>query len=342
MKKLLISALISGTLLLIMFWYIPVERFSDIPRQIAVFGSILGAALYLFTYVVLAFRWRVIFDEIAARDFPPSLISLFALAAAHNLYSNVLPARTGDMSIVYLSKKYLDIDASKGMASLILARAFDFIVLGLLSMAFLTWQADFVQPTGRAVFPWAVVFVAFPVLGLLMIIVCGQIIATWLEERVTSSAFLQDKIICRKVGLLFVRSMRQLSKPKSGSFYAKCFGLSLILMLARVLMLSVFLVYAVHPVSLGGALLVGCCTLLFLSLPIQSFFGLGAFEGGWVIGCVMTGLSMEDGLVIALNAHLLLLLYLGLLGAVGNTILICRKSDNPNNNQNEREESGYD
>ena len=326
MVKLLISALISGTLLLTLFWCIPVERFSDIHRQISVAGSTIGAAFYLFTYVVLAFRWRVIFGERDVQVFRPSLTSLFALAAAHNLYSNVLPARTGDISIVYLAKKYLDIDTSKGMASLILARAFDFIVLGLLSTVFLTWQSDSAQTTGRAILPWAVLFVACPVLGLLLIMVYGKTTATWLEDRMTSSAFLHDKNFCRKATLLLVQSMRQLSKRKSVSFYTKCFGLSLILMLMRASMLSVFLVYAVHPVPLEAAFLVGFCTLVFLSLPIQSFLGLGTFEGGWVLGYAMTGLPLEDGLVTALNAHLLLLLYLGLLGAVGNTMLMHNKS----------------
>lgn len=322
--KLLIAVLISGIILLSLFWCIPVKRFSDIPTQIAPVGCVFGACLYFFTYVILALRWRILFNKTKARSSGPPLLSLFALAATHNFYSNILPARTGEISLVYLSKKYLGIDASEGMSSLVLVRTFDFIVLGLLATVFLILQQDNIFLAEKTILPWAVIFIFIPVLGLLSIIVWGETVAFWLEERMIDNDF--KKTFYKKTMLFFIRTIRQLSKRKSCSFYTMCLGLSLILMLMRVSMLSVFLIYAVHPAPLGVAFLVSICTLVFLSLPIQGFLGLGAFEGGWVLGYAMTGLPVEDGLVTALNAHLLLLLYLGLLGAVGNTMLMRNKS----------------
>jgi len=54
---------------------------------------------------------------------------LFKIVCVHNMMNNLLPARTGEVSYIYLINKVHERDISEGIATLVVARVFDFIVI---------------------------------------------------------------------------------------------------------------------------------------------------------------------------------------------------------------------
>ena len=109
---------------------------SDAPRRILLAFSVLGIAgafgLYVASYGVIALRWRLLFGE--TRGGLPKTI---AVASVHNLYNQLFPARLGEFSILLLAKRYLGVSADVSGSSLVLARAMDFLAMGLAGLVLL-------------------------------------------------------------------------------------------------------------------------------------------------------------------------------------------------------------
>ena len=78
-------------------------------------------------------------------------------------------------------------------------------------------------------------------------------------------------------------------------------------MAVRVGYLSVFAMHTADPITGAGAPLVGLCTLVASTIPIQGFMATGAFEGGWSLGYFLAGRTAEEGLLTAMSAHLLII-----------------------------------
>jgi uncharacterized membrane protein YbhN (UPF0104 family) len=64
---------------------------------------IIGFILYLSSYFFRALRFYILLNN------KVNLKDLFSIVSVHNMANNILPARTGEISYVYLSKKLHDI-----------------------------------------------------------------------------------------------------------------------------------------------------------------------------------------------------------------------------------------
>ena len=84
---------------------------------------IVGFVLYIFSYFFRALRFRILLNK------KLSIKDLFSIVCVHNMANNILPARTGEVSYVYLSKKLHNVSVGEGVASLAVARMFDFITI---------------------------------------------------------------------------------------------------------------------------------------------------------------------------------------------------------------------
>ncbi|NAS89698.1 hypothetical protein C4E24_08220 [ANME-1 cluster archaeon AG-394-G21] len=87
---------------------------------------IAGFVLYTCSYFLRAFRFHILVNKkVKIRD-------LFNIVCVHNMLNNILPARTGELSYIYLLKKLHNKKTGEGIATLFVARVFDFITISLL------------------------------------------------------------------------------------------------------------------------------------------------------------------------------------------------------------------
>lgn len=326
MKKYILPFIITLLTIFIVVRYIPFGDLSQIPKQISLRGILIGFILYSLSYVIVALRWRVLFGEAFGGNLQVSTFLLLLMTGSHQFYANFLPARTGDLTILYLAKKHLKIEAALSMSSLIIARAFDFLVLGILAVAFIAWQ----RQNGMLLHPAAAFFSAgllcVPVAGILSALVWGKKMALWIDSHAAPRITGRGRSWLIKLAQFLSRTIIMLSEKKSGIFYLKCLGLSLVLMLIRVVLFSMFVLFSPHSVSFLTGCLIGLCALVASTIPLQGFLGLGPFEGGWVLGFVVAGLSADAGLISAVNAHLLIIIFLAGIGSLCNIILLRRAS----------------
>jgi uncharacterized protein (TIRG00374 family) len=327
MKKYLFAIIVTLLTVGIVLWFIPLERIPEIPKQIKIRGIILGFIFYLVSYIAVSARWGILFSEGMKKRGIFSLLILFPMTASHQFMANILPARAGDLTIVYLAKKKLNIDPSLAMSSLIIARAFDVMILGVLAFVFIILHHEnslLFHPGATTV---ALLFVSIPVLGIVTCIFKGKKIAGWLNRKLLP--YFQQKHWAwgERVALFLERTALLLSIRRSVFFYIKCITITIGIMLLRIVYLSMFALHAVDPVPFKTAPLIGLSTLIASATPIQGFLGLGAFEGGWVLGYVLSGLSPERGILTGAGAHLLIMMFILLSGILGNLILLKKGRD---------------
>jgi hypothetical protein len=321
MKKYLLPIIITLFTLFIVTRYIPLEQLSQIPKQIALKGLLIGFVLYLISYIVVALRWRVLFADSLGGDLQASPFLLLLMTGSHQLYANFFPARTGELSLLYLAKKYLKIESALSMGSLIIARAFDFLALGILAVVFIAWQHHQRTLLHPAAAFFTLSLLCLPVAGILSALIWGKNMALWIDRhavRYLTGRGLKGLI---RLAQFLSRTIKMLRERKPEMFYIKCLGLSLVLMLVRVALLSTFVLFSPHSIPFLAGCLIGLCTLVASTIPLQGFLGLGPFEGGWVLGYVLVGLSPDAGLISAVNAHLLIIIFLIGLGSMSNIIL---------------------
>jgi len=322
MKKYILPIIITLFTFFIAAWYIPLEQLSQISKQITLRGLLIGFVLYLISYIVVALRWRVIFAEGLGGTLQASPFLLLLMTGSHQFYANFLPARTGDLTILYLAKKHLKIESALSMSSLIIARAFDFLVLGILAVVFIAWQHHQRTLLHPAAAFFTLGLLCLPVAGILSALIWGKNMAVWIDRHAVHYLTGRGLKGLIRLAQFLSRTIKMLSERKPEMFYIKCLGLSLVLMLVRVALLSIFVLFSPHSVPFLTGCLIGLCTLVASTIPLQGFLGLGPFEGGWVLGYVLAGFSSEEGLITAFNAHLLIIVFLVGLGSLSNFLLL--------------------
>ncbi|MBN1900563.1 flippase-like domain-containing protein [Candidatus Sumerlaeota bacterium] len=321
MKKYLSSIVITFFALFIILWFIPLKRIPEIPKQIKPWGIILGFLFYLLSYAAVSLRWNILFSESLGKTGLLQRLTLIPITAVHQFMANFLPARTGDLTIVYLANKKLNINSSLAMSSLILARAFDVMILGCSALLFICvyHKNRLVFHPGATIF--ALVFVSVPLAGILLCVFRGRNIGGWLNKIVGARLHSRGWSRGEKIVEFLARTAHLLGTKKSTIFYIKCISSTILILALRIVYLGLFALHTTDSVPPGAAALVGFSTLIVSAIPIQGFLGLGSFEGGWTLGYVLSGLSPERGLLTAIGAHLLIVLFLLFSGITGNLIL---------------------
>lgn len=95
-------------------------------KNISPIWLIIGFILYNFCYFFRALRFHILLDrKISIKD-------LFFIVSLHNMTNSLLPARTGELSYIYLVKKSGDISTTKGVATLAIARVLDFVTITII------------------------------------------------------------------------------------------------------------------------------------------------------------------------------------------------------------------
>ena len=123
MKRKIAYALVSAVLVVFLLTQI---RLQDV---VMVFSTVnylylsLAFLFYVLTYLLKSFRFHLFLREIRFYD-------MFKIVSLHNLANVVLPARTGELSFVYLTKTR-GIKSAHGLAVLAMVRLFDLLVVSI-------------------------------------------------------------------------------------------------------------------------------------------------------------------------------------------------------------------
>lgn len=296
----IISAILSiallAYLLLNLDWDILRVAFSDIR------WGWLGLALlaYLLNILLRALRFT---NLIYSR--PMKWLELIPVSALHNILMYLMPAKTGDVTYIFIAKNRLDLSLTEGTATLLAARFYDFSVVAL-TLAILL-------PFSRSEMPdWiflsAIIFCTLILVGTMGILVFLKFSKPTLES--VNSLTENPKQTSRLQGIRaawykFIAGLREIQSHGAHGRVA---------LLTAGIWLSIYSNFYFATKSMGLSVsfyqitIISMVMIPLTLLPLQGFANIGTHEIGWTSVLVAFNYPYQTALAIAAGSHFVLLL----------------------------------
>ncbi len=258
-------------------------------------------AIYILSYIFRALRFKILLQH------KIGLSRLFDIVCVHNMLGQVLPARSGEISYIYLTKKKHAIKGTEGLATLLIARVFDFISVSLIFFISLLFASSLPELVSQTIYTIALVFFLM-LIFLLATIFYGN-------KFVSAFAFFTKKIGLKKAKLTnytiqkmheVVDSMKVIKK-NNVLFYTFVFS---VLIWAANYLIDYLLVWNMGlQIELWYILIGFTFSLLTSVLPIHGVGGFGTIEGIWAVVFISLGVSKELAILTGFGFHIIVLLF---------------------------------
>lgn len=319
MTRFLVSAgLALGLLALLVTWGgVGLADFGRALRRLEWSEVVLALLIHFGIYVVRAARFLVLLPAPARVPFGGVLTA----SSAHNLAAYVLPAKTGEASLVVYLKTHCGVPPSAGLASLLVSRLLDLATLALaLSAACVVLLAGGVTDVPDWAGPGAVTLLLAS-LGFLLAGARAEL-APRLVGALVRSVGLAESALGRRVLGLVERVSEALRVAGAEGRYARAALLSLAVW-GGVFAFYAYLARAVGLDGLGfaGATFGSSLAVATNLLPINAFAAFGTQEAGWALGFGLLGVDRELALSSGVAVHLVQLFDVCLMGLIAHLIM---------------------
>lgn len=225
----------------------------------------------------------------------------------HNAANNILPARTGELSYVYLVKKLHGIPTGEVLAGLMVARVFDFIILGLIFFISVLFVQDLPKLILQVILIVLVSVVAI-VLILLFVTLYGVKSANTIERLVSKTVLKQFYLID-----YLIRKIQEVAKSLvligSKSHVVYYFLISAMLWFFNYLMSYILVINMGIQLSVWNIIFAFTFTVWASILPIHGLGGFGTAESVWTIVFMSLNVSKELAISSGFAFHIVLLLF---------------------------------
>ena len=307
----ILALLITVVLLALFFTQINLGDVISTIQNINPIYLISGFFLYLGTYIFRAWRFHILLNE------EVSIKDLFSIECVHNMLNNLLPARTGELSYIYLLKTEQNRTTGEALGTLIIARIFDFIIITIFFLLLFCLLRDLTQSFMVLVF-FGIIFLVLMIAIIIGLLFYGEAMLIRLKKILV---FFDFNII--QIGTYISTKCEETIfcfnsfKARKTSDHLSVFSLSL-----GIWSFSYLLFYLI---ALSMNIDLGYIPILFASsfavfstvLPIQGIGGFGTMEGGWALGFIAMGIPKEIAISTGFGFHLIILMYTLFLGVLG-------------------------
>jgi len=238
---------------------------------------------------------------------PVAATSLVPISFAQSLFNNILPARSGELSFIYLLGKRHQVPWGEATAVLISARVLDYLAVAGLFLTF--GLAGLGEMTGHK---WQLLMAAWLVMLLSVVILVVLARFGTLALRLVEAAsgrLLPDSRLA--AGLLTqmraaVRAFEVILSQRRRLLPAIAYSLPIWLgTFAWFYAFMIGLGLRVTPVQL---VLGATFAVLSKALPLGTVGGFGTHEAGWTVGFMLVGLEREMAIASGFAVNILTLL----------------------------------
>ncbi len=255
--------------------------------------------LALLAYLVNIFLRALRFTQLIYSK-PVKWIDLVPVSALHNIFMYIMPAKTGDVTYVFIAKNRLDVSLTEGTATLLAARFYDFSVVAFFIAILLPFSRNEMPAW---IFNSAIIFcgliLAFTVAVLLFLKFSKP--AAHAEEEPTSASLLQR---IRRAWNKFIAGLREIQE------HGAHFKVALITAGIWLCIYSNFY-FATQsmgmPITFYTIAIISIVMIPLTLLPLQGFANVGTHEIGWTSVLVAFNYPYETALAIATGSHFILL-----------------------------------
>ncbi|MBL8064141.1 MAG: flippase-like domain-containing protein [Anaerolineales bacterium] len=289
----ILSAILLAYLLLNLDWDILKKAFSDIH-----WGWLAVAlAAYLVNICLRALRFS---NLIYTRNV--HWLEIVPVSALHNILMYLLPAKTGDVTYIFLAKNRLDVSMAEGTATLLAARYYDFSVVALVLAIILPFTREEMPDW---IYRSSLLFCALVLLGSLVIFAFLQFSKPTLTPQSTSEGKKNVKARILSAWNKFLEGLREIRAHGAHTRTA--------LLTAGIWMCVYLNFYSAAqsmglPVSFYHVVVISIVMIPLTLLPLQGFANIGTHEVGWASVLVAFNYPYETALAIAAGSHFVLLI----------------------------------
>lgn len=266
---------------------------------------IIALLFYVFSYTIRSIRIKLIHSQERI-----NLGILWRTVALHNFLNYILPAKSGDLSLIYLLRKRFHISIGTGAGIWITLRVFDLLTsLMCLSASVLIYTHVQDIANQHIITP---VLVIISAANLILILILPMIwsktdsLFVHLQNRFT---FLQ-KPIFNTVQMKIGEVGSVLYKNSNPSMFAR------LTLTSALIWVGIFGFYwailqaaGINYLSIPEVIIGASGAIIVNFLPINSFASIGTLQAGWVAGFMIIGMSESEALTSGIVMHIWLILF---------------------------------
>lgn len=291
---------------------IDIQQIPQTLSRLSIKALLIGFTCYCVLVLAKALRFR------ALLNLDSSVYWIFPILALHTFWGNILPMRTGDVSYVYLMQRRQKVDATQGIASLLIASLIDLILLiGLVLVT--VWLLRNSLPDSFIV----------TLLYLSLLFVGSVLITVFVLVSVAPNACVRLAELCagpllnlKKRPISWVvdkglQVLQELTAFRANQRFLEVWVYSVMCLAIRFGFQCYLVVEMGVDVPILHALFALTFTNVFNLLPVQTVGNFGTTEFPFVWLLEHFGTSVEVATVTGFSLHILILLYCLPLGLYG-------------------------
>ncbi|RKU24410.1 hypothetical protein C6503_00785 [Candidatus Poribacteria bacterium] len=289
---------------------IDIQQIPQTLNRLSKKALLIGFTCYCLLVLTKASRFR------ALLNLDSSVHQIFPILALHTFWGNILPMRTGDVSYVYLMQRRQKVDATQGIASLLIASLIDLILLIGLVLA-TVWLLRNSLPDSLT-FLYLLLFLIGSVLiiGFVLVSVAPNVCMRLAELCARPLLGLKNRAISWVVNK-GLQVLQELTALRANRRFLEVWVYSLMCLAIRFGFQCYLVVEMGVDVPILHALFALAFTNVFNLLPIQTVGNFGTTEFPFVWLLKHFGTSVEVATVTGFSLHILILLYCLPLGVYG-------------------------
>ncbi len=282
-------------LLVFLLWKAGAWTVLEILRQSSPSWLVLAMVFFLTTYLGRALRFRCLL-----RQNPGGFAQLMQIVCWHNLCNVLLPARTGELSFVYLVRqRKLDTGIS-GLSALLASRVFDVMTVLLFLGVGLLVRRISVFGLRPAVYWLCTILILAALSGILYRF---SSLLTWLAEK---SGPILRTLRVDQLSERVPEVASEFRRMESGVVYGKSYGWTICVWTFQ------FLTFYALMVSFGVSLsfwevVIGSAAAALAGFIPSAIGNFGPLEAGWALGFALVGVQLRVGLATGFAMHVVVL-----------------------------------
>ncbi len=241
---------------------------------------------------------------------------LFMVTLIRNGFNMVLPARTGEISYVYVLKRKFKLPVEIGVSTLVLILIFDLVmVFSLIVIAIIIVGINKYAISSAMII---VIAVAFLAVALLVLFFLPKIIG--LVIKILNKLFLRYRIGKNRIMQLLYKKLVDINENiiiiQKRRVYWKVYLVSLVIRVLKFVSYYFIILAIMKPMGYSFANL--SFWVIFLGtvvaeisavLPTHALAGFGTYEGAFALSFVVLGFTKEMSIIVGFNYHLIILLF---------------------------------
>ena len=319
-----ISLIISLVLLAVLLRWVDPGEFGSMLTGVDV--RWLGAYLFLVIagLILRAERYRLLLEE------DPGLGGLFWVTAIRNMFVDLLPARTGAVSYIYVLKKKYRVPVAAGTSTLLVSMILDYIVFAPILVVSAALSAEDV---GLSLGYLTIASLVFLVLTLILVFGLGSA-SRWVArilERLSADGGRSEWLARLGQGTRDLEMDIGRIRGNRGR-YGSLVAISFVIRGGKYAALYFLLVavlggrgYSPGSLVFTHVLLGAAAAEMSTMLPLHSPGGLGSWDMAWTLAFAAMGYSLEEAATAGLAVHLISKVVEYLLGCSGILLLFGRR-----------------